>query len=649
MLLSIITIGITKIKTMEKNYSEDEIFPNSPPQPSKSGKWVKTFIALLPAIMIIVGCSSKPDESKSSSPTYHQDDKSSLRRFLSQLSAVSGESNGERIGLTKSDMSSWEDNEKWISKVKGLTWNYDSPKRLAEIVWSGKDLAGKLDLSGNPQLKTLHCENNKLTALDLNGSTRLHDLNCSSNQLTSLNISGHSQLWTLNCNANQLISLDVTGCTQLETLTCANNKLTSLNLMDNLQLKNINYAGNPLTDNSYHLRDKLSLRRFLSQPSARSGKTNGESLGLTKSDMSSWETDEEWVSKVEGLTWNTSSPKRITGIKWHILSDNRYLSGKLDLSGCTALKTLDCFGNHHLTTLNVTGCTQLKDLNCCFDQLTTLNITGCTQLEKLDCSYNKLTTLNVTGCTQLKELACKSNELTTLDITGCTQLKELDCRSNKLTTLDVTRCTQLEFLNCWGNKLTTLDVTGCTQLKKLDCEYNELTSLNITSCTQLEKLACDNNQLTSLDITGCSKLQYLSCEENPLTNYRASDSTSPDIIRSLASAYSAHASKPPLIAYMDLYNYSKDNELAFDSRYKDRSLQVSGVVYSIEKDIRDEYFIRVGNVFGDFVRFYFTSGNIHNLSEIKKGDEILVEGICTGRGYSSNYVRLEQCRLLRSR
>jgi Leucine-rich repeat (LRR) protein len=619
MLLSIITIGITKIRTMEKNYSEDEIFPNSPPQPSKSGKCVKTFIALISTIVILFSCSSPA--------VYHKDDKIFLRLFLSQPSAVSGERNGERVGLTGADMSSWGGNEEWISKVNGLTWNDDSPKRLTGIEWNHRLLSGDLDLSLCTGLKSFSCFRNQLTTLNVSGCTGLEELSCRYNQLTSLDVSLNTLLKVLSCSDNRLTSLNVSSCTELETLNCANNKLTFLNLNDNLQLKNINYAGNPLTGNTYYTRDKLALRRFLSQPSAESGKTNGERVGLAKSDMSSWETDEEWVSKVEGLTWNTSSPKRLTGIEWQRRSDYIYLSGTLDLSGCTQLEKLFCWNN----------------------QLTTLNVTGCAQLKEFDCSSNQLTTLNVSGCTKLNRLACFRNQLTSLDVSGCTQLEKLSCFRNQLTTLNVSGCTQLEKLSCLRNQLTSLDITGCTKLLDLSCDDNQLTSLDITNCTKLKNLYCTGNQLTSLDITGCTKLEHLSCFNNPLTNYRASGSASPDVVESLASAYRFHASKPQKIAYMDLYNYSKDNELAFDSRYKDRILQVSGVVYSIEKDIMDAYFVRIGNVFGDFVRFYFSSENVNELSDLVKGDEITVQGVCTGRGYAGNYVRLEKCRLLRSR
>ena len=112
----------------------------------------------------------------------------------------------------------------------------------------------------------------------------------------------------------------------------------------------------------YHEDDKEGLRNFLRQPSAQAGKINAEQLGLTLFDTTTWNANENWVSKVQYLTWNNDNPKRLT----HTFSYNTYdsmlgwhsknLAGTLDATKWIALTVLYCFGNSQLTELDVSGC-----------------------------------------------------------------------------------------------------------------------------------------------------------------------------------------------------------------------------------------------------------------------------------------------------
>lgn len=85
-----------------------------------------------------------------------------------------------------------------------------------------------------------------------------------------------------------------------------------------------------------------------------------------------------------------------------------------------------------------------------------LNVTGLSALQTLDCSDNKLTGLNVSGLAKLEILYCNNNQLTALDLTGATALKELICQENKLSALDVSQQTNLQTLLCWRNALCTV-------------------------------------------------------------------------------------------------------------------------------------------------------------------------------------------------
>ena len=133
---------------------------------------------------------------------------------------------------------------------------------------------------------------------------------------------------------------------------------------------------------------------------------NAGKLGWNLSAHDTWNDD----TKNE-ITWNDANPKRVKYINFW----NNNLTGKLDVSGFTALELLDCDYNQ-LTQLDVSGCTALEWLFCDYNQLIQLDVSGCTALQRLECDGNQLTALNVLGCAALKDLHCYNNQLTQLDV-----------------------------------------------------------------------------------------------------------------------------------------------------------------------------------------------------------------------------------------
>ncbi|MCC2878406.1 leucine-rich repeat domain-containing protein [Lachnoclostridium pacaense] len=274
--------------------------------------------------------------------------------------------------------------------------------------------------------------------------------------------------------------------------------------------------------NDYNTGDMAAFQAILvAHPSLVSG-------DVKKEDPASW----------TGLViWDeNSTPKRITRLEL----SSKGLSGKLDVSGLTALAYLDCSLNQ-LTELNVTGTalaslycfknqlktlpkldglTKLVTLNCAKNQLTTLDVTGLKVLTYLNCSENQLTELNVTE-TGLTYLDCSKNQLKTLPkLDGLTKLVTLNCAKNQLTALNVAG-TALTHLNCQGNNLETLDGLGSlTKLVTLNCSENQLTALNVGNLTGLTYLDCFDNQLTALDVSKNTSLTYLYCYDNPFASFK---------------------------------------------------------------------------------------------------------------------------------
>ena len=174
------------------------------------------------------------------------------------------------------------------------------------------------------------------------------------------------------------------------------------------------------------------------------------------------------------VEWDDSTPKRVIGLGFGFET----LSGNLDVSKLTELKSMTCRDKYKLTSVKVKGLTKLEYLNC--------NDIG------------NLTSLDITGCTALTVLYCTGNQLKSLDVSESPLITDLLCNDNLITSLDVSKLTVLEKLACYDNKLTSLKVSGATSLNDLDCKNNNLTALDISN-TSLGLVSCSNNKMLSID------------------------------------------------------------------------------------------------------------------------------------------------------
>jgi len=422
---------------------------------------------------------------------YHEDDKEGLRLFLAQPSAIEGKTNGEQLGLTPEDMQFWQDNEDWVSKVYGLTWNDDSPKRLISVVWNVnfagfRRLAGVLDATQWEKLTYLDVANEREVKKELFMINSNEELNIQryGKALTNLYVSGCFNLNYLSCSDHFLTNLDLSGCFNLKILSCSSNLLTTLDVSECINLQSLWCSDNYLKN--------LDV----------SGCTNLEYLYCNPSPFS----QNNWLKNL-----NASGCTNLLGL----YCNNNFLTN-LDISGCTNLQSLWCYGNL-LSNLELSGCTNLKSLWCYENLLTNLDISGYNDLLTLYCSNNLLTNLDVSGCNNLQNLNCDNNFLTKLDVSGLTNLQSLSCYNNFLTNLDVSELTNLQSLSCYNNFLTILDVSRCINLRVLGCEINSLTNLNVSGCDDLRVLYCSNNLLTDLNVSSNTELRALTCFKNQLS------------------------------------------------------------------------------------------------------------------------------------
>ena len=121
--------------------------------------------------------------------------------------------------------------------------------------------------------------------------------------------------------------------------------------------------------------------------------------------------------------------------------------------------------------------------------------------------------IDLSGCSELKTLELANTSLTEIDLSCNQKLKTLSLSKNPFETLDLSKNILLETLDCSrchdiydDDKFFTLkklDLSNCTLLKELNCSFNNLTELDVSDCKALKKLICCMNNLTELDISKC--------------------------------------------------------------------------------------------------------------------------------------------------
>ena len=104
---------------------------------------MKRTVLLMSAVLAVASCGFAQGLNKNEAKA--------LQSFLTQTS-VKGTNNGSALGLQGNN----------ISMLPGVKV---SNGHVTEIDWSGKDLAGTLNLSNFPELQKINVSGNKLTSL----------------------------------------------------------------------------------------------------------------------------------------------------------------------------------------------------------------------------------------------------------------------------------------------------------------------------------------------------------------------------------------------------------------------------------------------------------------------------------------------------
>ena len=242
---------------------------------------------------------------------------------------------------------------------------------ITSINCSGLDITSIAEVTRFDNLRSLNCNNNKISELNVANMASLKDLFCASNGLKSLNINGCNSLTTFYCNNNELTHLNIESSPYLYEFDCGNNKLTSLDVTKNTSLRRLVCSSNQLK--SIDVSNNTLLVALIC-----SGNPSLTSLNVKNNE--------------ELITLNCSGNNLIT----------------LDISNNKSLNTLWCYSNK-LQNLDISQNQSLMDLDCFGNQIISLDVGNNPLLNTLSCFDNQLTSLDISTCPNITSLKCYQN------------------------------------------------------------------------------------------------------------------------------------------------------------------------------------------------------------------------------------------------
>lgn len=119
-------------------------------------------------------------------------------------------------------------------------------------------------------------------------------------------------------------------------------------------------------------------------------------------------------------------------------------------------------------------------------------------ITELNCRNNALTKLDLSGNTKLKIIQCGGNQITELKLRNHESLTELETNNQLLTTLDVSGAVNLESLRVISTRLNEIDLTSNIHLKELYATNSFLEHLSFASDSEIEVIHVNNCRFVSL-------------------------------------------------------------------------------------------------------------------------------------------------------
>ncbi len=445
---------------------------------------------------------------------YNSLDVSALKSFFRQTSATSGVTNGAKLGVT--DIDDWEPDTPGEDAF--LTWDGSSPRRLSEIVWSNKGLAGTLALTNCDSIVVLACDSNYISTITLPANAAITSLSVQVNKLkfstlpkyavggvlTTYTYAPQDSIiagtipYTTSINLGAEASVTIGSSTVASTFSwfkISNDVATPItpsgsngifrfsvdNIGDTVICKITNASFPDLRGDSsliykaiiapapgYDPYEVEVLRAFFALPNADGVGINGDEFGIFDADA--WDPS----TTSAGLSWSEGSNKHVTAINFTLKT---LLTGRLDLSIFSYLKRLE-INRTKITALTLpVEADSLANVFCQEAALTALATpTNAPKLEVLNCYTNKIGAFSFPSYAPvLKEVRIDANQLTEIIVPDHIRaLTLLWARENQLTKVKLHgNLPALRYLYLTRNPLDTIVLPSLPGLQSLWLDHNK--------------------------------------------------------------------------------------------------------------------------------------------------------------------------------
>lgn len=509
------------------------------------------------------------------------------------------------------------------------------------------DMTGISDFKA---LKELHSSNAEFYSIDLSQNTNLKELRINANyNLDNIDLSQNSNLEVLDISNNVLRKLDISKNPKITELFCNNNKLIALNLKNrannpafniqsvftgNLNLTCIEVDDVLFATNNWLNKDATANYYNAGCPTIAIPDPNFEQVLINNryDDVLDGKVIAGNIADVEYLSVSYNNISDLKGIEGFVSlktleAYNNNLTS-IDLSKNTLLINLN-LGNNQLKSLDVSKNLALIDLNFSFNEVKTIDVIKNIALQYLFCENNKISKIDISKNPLITQLSAETNSLLNLNLKGntnniyylrlsnnpllgcievddvnfantgyhpqwqkdnsasysatpCdaytlipdvafeqslidegidsgiidgkvltstlsavtnlsisnttisdfsgledfTELNWLQLSNNtNLTDIEFSKNTKLQYLYLDNNKLANLDVTKNVELIDLSFKNNAIKAIDVSKNAELEFLNCSENLLTVLDVSNNPELRNLSCYSNQLVTLDLSQNT----------------------------------------------------------------------------------------------------------------------------
>jgi Leucine-rich repeat (LRR) protein len=383
-----------------------------------------------------------------------------------------------------------------------------------------------LDVSSNPVLRNLECDHNYLTALDVSNNV-VAMLYCSENDLNSLVLG--TSLTRLRCVGNNLTSLNVSANPLLEELLCQDNALTQLTVSTaNTLLSTVSCFNNalPLSElygvSSVIAGQNLGRQELDDETVAKDIEVtitptlllNGKSTVFTvlQGGIPASTSDYTLNAAAGKITFHTTGT-------FQVKMTNEAISSQAD-SPAEVFVDYDVEETEHVSFTWQGGSGKSFLIQATSGESFTVNWgDGSTNTYVGAGVGNNLTLTHAYANTNPYSVAVTAHgdacsytylnvdnrEVSAIDVGTAPGLTELHCANNTILSLILSTNTALTELDCSHNLLTTLDVSNNNLLTSLHCSDNRLPALNVTANTLLSTLSCENNALPLAELYALSQ------------------------------------------------------------------------------------------------------------------------------------------------